>query len=389
MCDKPKILIIYAKYGEGHYQVARTMKDRLEHTGQFEVSMLDVFAMAHPLWNAWTRWAFHQGSIYCPKLYGWIYHYTNRIDAEGRLNRWIRLMGMERIKAIVLQENPDLVLHTFPFLAAAEMDAVVMGEWASMTIVTDYVMHKRWLHPNTDRYFVASEEMKAWMLAQGVPAHRINVSGIPIRASFLRKVSAAKVYRKYGLKEDKPIILMMAGANGVFTKVSEDIHHLVAHHSGEIVIVCGHNNSLYHSLRKQFKHTAQVHVVGFVESIEELMAVSSCLVTKAGGITLAEARAMGLPVIVYRPLPGQEQGNADYWHSRGFVRIIKDRTGLHEAVQQAISWKANKREDFAQERRSEELHAADIVVQEISQFMTTFARKTVSPMISSRLLVDN
>lgn len=386
MRDKPKILIIYAKYGEGHYQVARTMKARLELTGQFEVSMLDVFAMAHPLWNAWTRAAFHQGSIYCPKLYGWIYHYTNGLDAEGRVNRWIRLMGMERIKGIVLQEKPDLVLHTFPFLAAAEMDAAIMGEWASMTIVTDYVMHKRWLHPNTDRYFVASEEMKAWMMAQGVPAHRINISGIPIRASFLRQVSAAKVYRKYGLQEGKPIILLMAGANGVYTKVSEDIHYLVAHHSAQIMVVCGHNTSLYHTLSAQFEHSEQVRIVGFIDAIEELMTISSCLVTKAGGVTLAEARAMELPVIVQRPLPGQEQGNAEYWRSRGFVRIVNDRSKLHEAVDQAILWKANNRNVVAEESRSEELHAADIVVQEIIHFMTSFTRKAVSPVIRSMLL---
>ncbi|PWW04774.1 processive 1,2-diacylglycerol beta-glucosyltransferase [Paenibacillus cellulosilyticus] len=388
MSDKPKILIIYAKYGEGHYQVARAMKERLERMKRFDVTMLDVFAMAHPLWDKWTRFAFHQGSIYCPKLYGWIYEYTNRIDPECRLNQWMRLMGMDRIKEIAKRERPDLVLHTFPYLATAEMDAAVMGDCICMTIVTDYVLHNRWLHPNTDRYFVASEQMKSWLIDKGVPAHRVIVSGIPVRSSFLRNVAQHEVYQKYGLNTAKPMILMMAGANGVYAKVKSDIDDLMARQDAEIVVVCGHNDSVLRTLTKQFKHANQVHVVGFIEHIEELMSAASCLITKAGGVTLAEARVVGLPVVVHRPLPGQEKGNAEYWQKQGFVQIVADRSGMNDAVQRALLWKRRFIYEYGDGYHTQEVHAADMVTEEIVRFMATHVKKTIGARATGRLLMD-
>lgn len=73
--------------------------------------------------------------------------------------------------------------------------------------------------------------------------------------------------------------------------------------------------------------------MGFVEQIEELMAVSSCLLTKAGGITLTEALSLGLPTIVYRPLPGQEKGNADFLSDKNAIYVANDLQQLTEKLQ--------------------------------------------------------
>jgi processive 1,2-diacylglycerol beta-glucosyltransferase len=63
-----------------------------------------------------------------------------------------------------------------------------------------------------------------------------------------------------------------------------------------------------------------------------LMALSSCLLTKAGGITLTEALSQTLPVIVYRPLPGQEKGNADELSRFGAIHTAHNTEELAEKL---------------------------------------------------------
>lgn len=70
----------------------------------------------------------------------------------------------------------------------------------------------------------------------------------------------------------------------------------------------------------------QVDVVGlgFITNIAEYMAASDVLVTKAGPGTIAEAAAVGLPVMLTSFLPGQEEGNADFVIEKEFGTLIPD-----------------------------------------------------------------
>ena len=64
--------------------------------------------------------------------------------------------------------------------------------------------------------------------------------------------------------------------------------------------------------------------LGFVTNMAEYMAASDVLVTKAGPGTIAEAAAVGLPVMLTSFLPGQEEGNADFVIEKEFGTLIPD-----------------------------------------------------------------
>ena len=53
-------------------------------------------------------------------------------------------------------------------------------------------------------------------------------------------------------------------------------------------------------------------VFGYIDNIHELMGISSIIITKPGGITVSEAMAKGLPLLIVKPIPGQEQMNTEY-----------------------------------------------------------------------------
>ena len=52
--------------------------------------------------------------------------------------------------------------------------------------------------------------------------------------------------------------------------------------------------------------------MGFTRTIERLMKAADLAITKPGGLTSSECLAMGLPMILVTPIPGQEERNADY-----------------------------------------------------------------------------
>jgi len=78
-----------------------------------------------------------------------------------------------------------------------------------------------------------------------------------------------------------------------------------------LLVVAGINKKLFKILNKK-RFTKNVHVFGYVEHIDKLMTVSDMIITKPGGITTSEALAKNVPMIIIKPLPGQEQNNTKF-----------------------------------------------------------------------------
>jgi processive 1,2-diacylglycerol beta-glucosyltransferase len=84
----------------------------------------------------------------------------------------------------------------------------------------------------------------------------------------------------------------------------------------QTVVVTGRNEELRRELAAQDrKHPTQV--LGYASNMQELMAISDLIITKPGGLTTSEALAMGKPLFIINPIPGQEAANSDFLLERG------------------------------------------------------------------------
>ena len=82
------------------------------------------------------------------------------------------------------------------------------------------------------------------------------------------------------------------------------------------MVVCGRNEELRRELAvEDRKHPARV--LGFASNMHELMAVADLIITKPGGLTSSEALAMGKPLLILDPIPGQEAANSDFLLEHG------------------------------------------------------------------------
>src|SRR4029453_6851632 len=81
---------------------------------------------------------------------------------------------------------------------------------------------------------------------------------------------------------------------------------------------------------------SRVKVFGFVENVPQLMAAADLLVTKAGGLTLAEALAAELPVVCFGSLPGQEFRNERFAAMAGVALVASSSAQLHRVMVAAL-----------------------------------------------------
>ena len=74
----------------------------------------------------------------------------------------------------------------------------------------------------------------------------------------------------------------------------------------QVIVITGKDKGLYQHLCEQTARLSKLfRIYQFVENVEEFMAVANLLITKAGGLTISEALALGLPMLIYRPIPAR------------------------------------------------------------------------------------
>ncbi|MBW7476004.1 glycosyltransferase [Paenibacillus oenotherae] len=337
--EDPKLLILYASYGDGHLQAARAIRDALSDHGMNRAVLVDLLAEAHPWINEMTRLIYSKSFTMLPGLYGWMYDRTKPMKHDSLFAGWLHSFGRDRLRRLLRDEKPDAVIHTFPLLAMPALKQRMGLRIPSCTVVTDFDLHRRWVHPDIDRYYVPTYDMKHELMSLGIHSHRICVSGIPLKRGFRSLSADPSLYVQYSLPPKKPIILIMAGAQGILPDIAELCTRLLAHPDITLAIVCGRSEALAQELHECFDshpERERLRIFGYIEHIHELMALSTCLVTKPGGVTLSEALAAELPIFTYKPVPGQERHNALYLESKGAAVIAHSPDQLSQEIMKLI-----------------------------------------------------
>ncbi|RTE06445.1 MGDG synthase family glycosyltransferase [Paenibacillus whitsoniae] len=344
MGAKEKILILTGSLGDGHNQAAKAIMEGMRvYRPDVEVRIVDYLAWAHPHLHGVGTFCYMQWVKSLPAVYGFLYRRTRQDNALSQLFKKIKSFNTDRMLALLEQEAPTEVVCTFPGAAAAMSYLKINGYTTvpTVTVITDYTDHSYWVHPGTDRYLVGAEHVKKALLRHRVPEARIVVTGIPIRMPFLQAYDRDALREKYGLACDLPTVLVMGGGHGLIGKSFKSV--LQARELAEpvqFVFVCGRNEKLKAQLEAEIAEARTHHrlmVTGFVDHVHELMALSDLIVTKPGGLTVSEALAQELPMLLYKPIPGQEQGNAAYLEAYGAAIQVKNTAGLRRGLSEVVA----------------------------------------------------
>ena len=316
-----KILILSCNTGEGHNAAGRAVKERLLHDGH-EAVMLDYMQLA----GKKTSVVVGQTYVKIAKNLPWLFHLFYKLGS---------IISSSRHKSPVYLANKLMAKHLECYLDVNDFDAIVMPhlfpaetltymkhrgtlKLPTVAIGTDYTCIPFWEETECDYYVIPHPELVEEFAERGIPREKLLPYGIPVNMAFSKKNDKQAARERLKLPADKPMYLVMSGSMG-FGKI-----HLFAFElsrklkDGEqIVIICGNNQKLKQTLKREFWWNKSVHVIGFTEHVADYMAACDVIYTKPGGLTSTEALVKNIPIVHTAPIPGCETKNRDFFVSRG------------------------------------------------------------------------
>jgi processive 1,2-diacylglycerol beta-glucosyltransferase len=252
----------------------------------------------------------------------WDYLYDNPVVVKNttRFKRVIHRFNSPKLKLLFDEFRPQVVAcsQAFPCGMVADFKKSYRYRVPLVAVLTDYVLHSYWLYENVDYYIVPSQEVGQCLVKRGISFSKVRILGIPFDPKFSQATDKAAILRKYDLRPDIPIILIMGGGRGIgpIKQIVESLNR--SKMDLQILVVTGTNRRAYSFIKKRLLfYKKKFLLFGFVENIYELMSIAKLIITKPGGITTAEALSKGLPMVIVRPIPGQEESNTDYLISKG------------------------------------------------------------------------
>lgn len=248
-----------------------------------------------------------------PQMYRFIYDRAERATEIGPFRTWAHQFTAGNLRALIERERPDAVVctHAFPCGAMAEYKRLYAPSLPVVGIVTDFAVHGFWVHDNVDAYVVATPAMRDALIARGIDGERVSPIGIPVRPEFAPTAEPREAIReRLDLPRDRPLVLMMGGGLGIgpLERLMRALESVPA--APAAVVITGRNARVERRVLAAAQQVGYpVRALRFVENVYDYMHAADVFVTKPGGLSTAEALAAQVPMVLYKPLPGQEERN--------------------------------------------------------------------------------
>jgi processive 1,2-diacylglycerol beta-glucosyltransferase len=311
-----------------------------------------------------------------PDAWGWLYRATDAAGPESlsiRARKAIQTLCSSRLLDEIRRYQPDMIICTH-FLPAEILADARFKQQVNCPIwvqVTDFDLHPIWVQPGISGYFVANDELAYRLYAQGVPSSRVVVTGIPLMPGFAMPPDRSSVAQQLGFDPKKTTLLMMNGGAGAGLQLSLVQALLKQHPDLQLIVLTGHNTALRESLQSiEAFFPTRLRALGFVDDVYRLMACADLVITKPGGLSTSECLAMGLPMLLVNPIPGQEERNAAWLIQEGAALRADDPATLQFRLQRLL----NDRHKLEAMRTRARAIAKPFAAREVLQLARTMTR---------------
>lgn len=337
-----KVLLLSVSAGHGHVRAADGLAAGIqEWFPGHESRHIDLMTLVPSFFSKAYKGSYMKLIRSHPRIWGYIYDRTDKYTRDSRiddLRRAIESACNKRLMPIINEYEPDHIIctHFMPiqFLARwRRKGRITMPVWSC---VTDFVAHSYWLEPGLDGHFTAGAENVWRMRSRGLANERIFPTGIPVMPAFIPpdgegRLAAARAEARgrLGLDATLPVLLMMGGGAGVGNMLELARGLFSLPFEFQLVVLAGQNKELLNDMEKaKDEFSGRLFPMGFTNEVPALLAASDLVITKPGGLTTVECLAMGKPMLVYSPIPGQEEQNADLLLENGAAMKAPDSFGL-------------------------------------------------------------
>jgi processive 1,2-diacylglycerol beta-glucosyltransferase len=335
-----KILMLSVSAGAGHMRAAQALEAyaNLEPT-RFNASHLDVMDFVPSTFKKLYTDFYIKLVNKAPALWGYLYQRTHEAQADStmeRLRRGIERLNTRDLVKEIIKQKPDAIICTH-FLPAELLSRLIRKNELQIPVwvqVTDFDLHRMWVHEHIAGYFAANDEVAFRMRAMGIDPERIHVTGIPIMPAFAQPLDRAQCAAQIGLDPKRPTFLLMGGGAGLGDLETIATRLLALNDQFQLIALAGKNAHALAALQLiAATSNGRLCAQGFTNKVQELMACADLVITKPGGLTTSECLSLGLPMIVNSPIPGQEERNSDYLLEQGVALKAIDAVTLEYRIQ--------------------------------------------------------
>ena len=332
--SRKKILLLSVSAGAGHVRAAEAIKKHADGYDTVETLHLDVMNYVPKTFRKVYVDSYLKLVKDFPTLWGLLYKKIDVTPATGplqKLRRAVERLNTGKLLKAVNGFNPDAVVCTHFLPAEILMHQIIKNKFDKpvWVQVTDFDVHQMWLIPKMQGYFVANDEVAFRLQQKGISKEQIHIIGIPIMPQFVVGQDRSTHCKTYGLSPDIQTLLLMGG--GVGMGGLDEVAGQLLQQSDEfqLIVLAGKNNDALQALQKIAEdYPNRLFPQGFTDEVEQFMACADLVITKSGGLTSSECLAMGLPMLINSPIPGQEERNADYLLEQGCAMKAADELGL-------------------------------------------------------------
>ena len=347
MSDRPAppadrtILVLTNDAGLGHRQAALALVAALERRYGALGRLVLINPLEEPGAPPLLR---HSQSDYnrIVRLAPWLYRFGHGLANTGvstRLMERLEVLTLaETMANILARERPDVVVTTHPFFIylLAHHRRRHGQAWPLVVLATDLARLQRlWFRPEVDLYLAPTDEAAALAVRRGIAAARVHVTGIPVDLRLSEPIAADEMRRANGWDTTRPAVLAVGSrrvqAFTAFLRALNDAELPI-----QLVVVTGDDADLLDEVRA-IPWRLPAHLYGYVADLPAWLPAVDAVVSKAGGLTVAETLAAGQPLFVIQCTPMHEQGNADYVVGHGAGVRAETPRALVAALERALA----------------------------------------------------
>lgn len=384
MQSNPKrVLIVSASIGSGHNQAAEAVSCQIARQNPgTTVKIVDFMDQENSYFNTLLKETYLKMLNLSPSMYDFLYRWTQMPVKGLPVQNLMAVIMKKTMEKLISKYRPHLVIctHPFPCGAAAYLKRTRKIRTTLAAVITDFTVHRLWVYNEVDLYFVGAPELRTELLSRGIPGRSIHVTGIPVAEAFERSYNRRDIAAELGLSNAMPTLLVMGGGLGL-GGVKHALENLTVKNSLplQIIVVTGRNPKLKEALSAYCRTSSHhIRLLGYSDRIPELMACADVLVTKPGALTICEALAMNLPLVLYEPIPGQEKDNAGYMSRKGAAVWVQNGKELQPTVYSLLNNPGQLQRMQAAARSLRQPHAAAHIVTVLEHYFRNRYRHAAS-----------
>jgi processive 1,2-diacylglycerol beta-glucosyltransferase len=322
-------------HGAAHQRVAAALRQALLDV-EPGLTVEIVNALEHCA--RWFRAYYDSYEIplkYWPSLWGWIEGKQHAHTSTGP--GWLYRRGGRGLFRFLEQFAPDIVIATE--VGTCELAALHKRErgvkYFLVGATAGVDIDRPWAQPEVGLYPVMPGDLAAQLACFGVPPEKILPCGVPIDPAFGSLPDRQAARERLAIDSAGPLILALFGGagHGRPAKIIQQLGEVSL--PFQVALITGRNRRLEKDVSAMCRNAPRFRVLGWVNNMHEWLAAADLLISKPGGMTVAEAINSGVPLLAFDPLPGAEHRTCELiekWKTGIWIRKAEELGPLVERL---------------------------------------------------------